>query len=225
MSKCGKGVNIVAVSAYYGAPRLQVTEAYYRTPASAAGSRRADRQPRGVGTVPPAPGRGQPAGISLSPGGQWMTLKGSQNWAGQRTSQAGEGRRGGRKKSRCCKGSGEDCLGNAAHFHLECNPAERPWSSGLLAPGPCRKFLKEPPGTTSLRIIQFPQPCAQGTELRRNLWKVPERSVIQVLTTTTKKDWVFSSMPLALRRSAGCGGWMTSAQLAVAEAEAAAFLV
>lgn len=41
------------------------------------------------------------------------------------------------------------------------------------------------------------------------------------------RNWVFSSMLLALSRSAGCGGWMTSGQLAVAEAEAeaAAFLV
>lgn len=43
------------------------------------------------------------------------------------------------------------------------------------------------------------------------------------LNKNNKKGLGFQ--PLARSRSAGCGGWMASGQLAEAEAEAAAFLV
>lgn len=144
MSKCGKGVNIVAVSAYYRAPQLQVTEAYYRTRASAAGERGGQADNPGVWVQYPPHCREGSASPQL-PAVKWdadCSEMLSQNTAGQKTpAELGKDwRKGGSKEPPRCKGSGEDCLGNAAHFHLEFHPTVHSLSSRLLAPDTAGSF-------------------------------------------------------------------------------------
>lgn len=129
-------------------PQLQVTEAYYRTRASAAGEEGGQADiPWAVGTVPTA-ARGQPAGISPS-GARWPECSEmfSQNSTGQKT-WAKQGREG--RKESALKSIWGDCLGNGTRSHLEFQQAVRSPSSRLPAPGHYRKFAKEPPGMTRL---------------------------------------------------------------------------
>lgn len=186
-------------------PQLQVTEAYYRTRASAAGEEggRADI-PWAAGTVPTT-ARGQPAGIAPS-GAGWAQCAEmfSQDSAGQKT-RAKPGREG-RKEGRTH--SAEKDLGRSSW--------EGHWLSSGVSPGSAftvqqaahswnlQEACKGAPWHDQTVDGLVFTDLSAGDKPPGNLWKVPERTLIPVFK---KKALGCSSMSRAsLRRCVGPGG-------------------
>lgn len=138
--------------------QLSVTEAYYRTRASAAGGQQGRRAEHTRGGQVPRHRRRVPARISgCEAGGGWLRHA-PRTRLGRELSRAGEGRKegravlhriwGGRAWKRCS-------------FRLV-SPAVRSRSSGRLLPVTARRFQRRPLEPPACRLTCFLSPKLQG---------------------------------------------------------------